>query len=482
MSCTDSEYFVRKANRCCKKCKKGERWKFDCTGDKETGCEPCNSGEFMDQENTSKTCRACNTCHPSSNLRIVSVCTRFRNAQCECETGFYCSHKTNNGCDYCNPVQQCRLGEGVVQLATPWSNTECASCKPGTFSNLTDSQTPCRSHTNCTEIGQMLQIAGSSITDSVCIGKPTPPPTPKDLCWVLPASLWAGFAISAAVFTILFILCYRRKEMRRRKETARVIQRRRQSTACVDKIRFLEKHTTGEGNEHVCEEVSVSSHLLPVGLSVRETAPDGALCKTLIPDGAEKPKPLIPDSDNWFPVSRSLDCLTPVRENTFNWNCLSLKDLQKTEAGVSSELVLLPVTTIPLQQGFPDQTKELPMSLHSDKGSLGNYLNLTSNNDLNLWKQLTICDPSVTSDIEVDGLTLPTVTASECFHAGQSEIRIVMSPPLSDKHHLQIGNDITEAGLSPGLIIEGASQFGKASSCPGRLGCNSEPQENEWTG
>ncbi|XP_033898433.2 uncharacterized protein LOC117425550 isoform X1 [Acipenser ruthenus] len=466
MSCTDSDYFVKKANTCCKKCKKGERWKFDCTRDRETGCEPCNSGEFMDQENTSKTCRACNTCHPSSNLRIVSVCTRFRNAQCECETGFYCSHKTNNGCDYCNPVQQCQQGEGVVQLATPWSDTECVSCKPGTFSNVTDSETPCRSHTNCTEIGQMLQIAGSSITDSVCIGKPSPPPSPppspKDLCWVLPASLWAGFAISAAAFTVLFILCYRRKE-------TRVIQRR-QSTACMDKVVFL----TGGGNEYVCEEVC--SHLLPFGLNVRETDPEGASCKTLIRDGAENL------SDNWFPVSRSLDCLTPVKENTFNWNCLSLKDLQKTEAGVSPELVLLPETTIPLQQGFPDQTKELPMSLHSDKGSLGNYLNLTSNNNLNLRQQFTICDPSVTSDIEVDGLTLPTVTASECFGAGQSEIQIVVSPPLSDKHRSQIGNDTTEAGSSPGLITEGAAQFGKASSCPGRLGCNSEPQENEWTG
>ncbi|XP_033898434.2 uncharacterized protein LOC117425550 isoform X2 [Acipenser ruthenus] len=424
MSCTDSDYFVKKANTCCKKCKKG------------------------------------------SNLRIVSVCTRFRNAQCECETGFYCSHKTNNGCDYCNPVQQCQQGEGVVQLATPWSDTECVSCKPGTFSNVTDSETPCRSHTNCTEIGQMLQIAGSSITDSVCIGKPSPPPSPppspKDLCWVLPASLWAGFAISAAAFTVLFILCYRRKE-------TRVIQRR-QSTACMDKVVFL----TGGGNEYVCEEVC--SHLLPFGLNVRETDPEGASCKTLIRDGAENL------SDNWFPVSRSLDCLTPVKENTFNWNCLSLKDLQKTEAGVSPELVLLPETTIPLQQGFPDQTKELPMSLHSDKGSLGNYLNLTSNNNLNLRQQFTICDPSVTSDIEVDGLTLPTVTASECFGAGQSEIQIVVSPPLSDKHRSQIGNDTTEAGSSPGLITEGAAQFGKASSCPGRLGCNSEPQENEWTG
>ncbi|MGH0119770.1 UNVERIFIED_CONTAM: hypothetical protein FKN15_025649 [Acipenser sinensis] len=103
-------------------------------------------------------------------------------------------------------------------------------------------------------------------------------------------------------------------------------------------------------------------------------------------------------------------------------------------------------------------------------------------NDLNLRQQFTICDPSVTSDIEVDGLTLPTVTASECFGAGQSEIQIIVSPPLSDKHRPQIGNDTAEVGSSPGLITEGAAQFGKASSCPGRLGCNSEPQENEWTG
>lgn len=106
---------------------------------------------------------------------------------CACVSGFVCM---NEACDHCEPLKSCRAGEGVIQegrstsvgcraarahsptdprelhplirwfvclllAATRTTNTVCAPCRDGTYSNVTDSQSECRRHTRSVAVRRL---------------------------------------------------------------------------------------------------------------------------------------------------------------------------------------------------------------------------------------------------------------------------------------------------------------------------------------
>lgn len=107
------------------------------------------------------------------NRRTVRDCTATKDTECECAPGFFCNDES---CGHCHRVQYCPPGQGVkvkgmyvlqkafftcqdpqsgtwtcgvffFSSATHTNNTICAACEDGTYSNVTDYLSPCKTHT-----------------------------------------------------------------------------------------------------------------------------------------------------------------------------------------------------------------------------------------------------------------------------------------------------------------------------------------------
>lgn len=190
-----------KDGRCCRRCPAGMHVQADCDGTKETQCDKCAHGFYTATKNHLTSCQLCKECSSDNNQRKAKECTATANTVCECESGFYCS---NDLCDHCQPVTDCLVGEGVKVPATRTNDTVCAPCEEGTYSNVTDFLSPCKTHTRCDDLGREVRILGTRTTNAVC----------SDILprcsWMLPAGLWSGLVLSALVL-LAVVVCWRAK-------------------------------------------------------------------------------------------------------------------------------------------------------------------------------------------------------------------------------------------------------------------------------
>ncbi|XP_028665767.1 uncharacterized protein LOC114657947 [Erpetoichthys calabaricus] len=466
--CSKDEFYVKSSNRCCKKCPKGQRVLEDCTENRPTNCVDCSSGEYLESDSYAKRCVACKLCELKSHLETLSACTLTADITCQCQAGFYCNHQVQEQCEHCSPVTKCGPGAGVTKNATRWSNTECKPCPPGTFSNVTDTHSSCQMHTNCTEIGQITRIPGNSSIDTLCSPVPVKPGVPS---WVLPGSLWAGFAVSVVVFLIVTAI------WKRTNKKADVVHLSAEYLDESLNAILQETHFAEEKLQNSLLDTPLPpSHSDALALCKLETKPDGASYETLMQKGEparrKKENHSLPQG-----VSQSLDCLTPVKELTLDWDwvCSSNEEVKKSDSEETS------VTPFQYSNKLLTESKtllwssQLPMSLISCDGLSPAGENLNPQ----VYPILT-SDPSVTSDVEADGTDATTMTASEQFGTVNHNISIVVSPPP-----LCTGNSSSD--LTKNIIrfplAEPVPRWKKhiiASSCPSRFGL--EPQEDEWTG
>ncbi|KAF0045525.1 hypothetical protein F2P81_002054 [Scophthalmus maximus] len=216
----------------------------DCDGTKETQCDKCAHGFYTATKNHLTSCQLCKECSSDNNQRKAKECTATANTVCECESGFYCS---NDLCDHCQPVTDCLVGEGVKVPATRTNDTVCAPCEEGTYSNVTDFLSPCKTHTRCDDLGREVRILGTRTTNAVC----------SDILprcsWMLPAGLWSGLVLSALVL-LAVVVCWRAK----RKSCGAVYEFKnmKSSAAYVDEV----------GMSVVTTE---RCHLMPNGFQIR---------------------------------------------------------------------------------------------------------------------------------------------------------------------------------------------------------------------
>ncbi|GAA6229253.1 tumor necrosis factor receptor superfamily member 5-like [Lates japonicus] len=196
--CQSDQY--PKEGRCCKRCPAGKYVKADCDATKETECGDCDSGFYTATINHMLTCQRCRDCK-SERQTIATECTRTTDAVCGCVNDYFCS---NELCDHCQRLTTCKVGEGVKVPANRTSNAICAPCKEGTYSNVTDSYSPCKAHTRCEELGREQRTPGTTTTDAVCGGY-----IPR-CSWELPAILWSGLVLTALILFAI-VICRRAK-------------------------------------------------------------------------------------------------------------------------------------------------------------------------------------------------------------------------------------------------------------------------------
>uniref|UniRef100_G3P6Z9 TNFR-Cys domain-containing protein n=1 Tax=Gasterosteus aculeatus aculeatus TaxID=481459 RepID=G3P6Z9_GASAC len=203
-NCSGDTYKVN--GTCCDRCAAGQYIVAECQGEKQSVCAECGRGGYTATKNHLKKCQACKECISINNQEKLKDCTAQEDTVCKCMMGFYCN---DEHCDHCQPLTECRPGEGVKVHATRTTDTVCAPCPGGTYSNVTDSYSLCQTHTRCQDFGKVFKTQGNAATDAICGNFIT------HCSWILPTSLWSGLLLTALI--LFGLICWRSKHKKKTK-------------------------------------------------------------------------------------------------------------------------------------------------------------------------------------------------------------------------------------------------------------------------
>lgn len=145
----------------------GHRLVQECTESSETVCVACEDGEYQDKFNRLAYCLPHRNCDEKLGFQTISEGTDTKDVDCLCQDGKHCSSQQ---CETCVLNKPCNPGFGVTRKAEGYSDTECAPCQNGTFSNVSSDTEPCKDWQSCGR--SQLQIRpGTDRADVVCVRK-----------------------------------------------------------------------------------------------------------------------------------------------------------------------------------------------------------------------------------------------------------------------------------------------------------------------
>lgn len=150
---------------------------------KSGNCQPCPNGTYSDRINSTR-CYQCEICRGRHNIP-TKPCSSTTNSICNCKPGYYFQYSVL----YCSKCRTCGIGRGVKKNCTRNSNTVCAPCEKGTYSDSKD-LSRCKPCTKCKK-GDTVKEECMKKRNTVChngkqnnlskgtpVATPVPPPTP----------------------------------------------------------------------------------------------------------------------------------------------------------------------------------------------------------------------------------------------------------------------------------------------------------------
>ncbi|XP_062898359.1 tumor necrosis factor receptor superfamily member 11B-like isoform X1 [Mobula hypostoma] len=156
-----AEQTYQHQGRTCSRCPPGSYMKTPCTKTQDTVCAPCSEKHYTQFWNYLQKCQYCNN-FCQENQYVKQDCNQYHNRVCECKDGYFLEH------EFCMKQKECPPGFEVHTPGTPLSDTVCAKCPSGFFSSVTSTTAKCKRHTNCSELGLELDIAGTAWHDNLC--------------------------------------------------------------------------------------------------------------------------------------------------------------------------------------------------------------------------------------------------------------------------------------------------------------------------
>ncbi|XP_016044214.1 tumor necrosis factor receptor superfamily member 6B [Erinaceus europaeus] len=145
----------------CAQCPPGSFMRRPCGPGSATVCEPCPARHYTEFWNYLERCLYCNVICGEHEEEALP-CTATHNRVCRCRAGFF------EFAGFCLEHAPCPPGSGVAAAGTPSQNTQCQPCSPGTFSANSSSTESCQPHRNCSALGLVLNVPGSSFHDTLC--------------------------------------------------------------------------------------------------------------------------------------------------------------------------------------------------------------------------------------------------------------------------------------------------------------------------
>ncbi|KAK2906450.1 hypothetical protein Q8A67_005435 [Cirrhinus molitorella] len=143
-------------------------------------------------------------------LRIGKSCSRSSDVICEPLEGFYCIEQNKGSCRFTEKHSECHPGQYIEQAGTALSDTVCADCRAGTYSN--GSFTVCRPHSDCAS-EHREEIKPGTISSDVECGKSVPVPLVAEVVVGVIAGVSVGVVV--ALLTAVVIKIYHKlKQMR----------------------------------------------------------------------------------------------------------------------------------------------------------------------------------------------------------------------------------------------------------------------------
>ncbi|XP_051510056.1 tumor necrosis factor receptor superfamily member 14-like [Myxocyprinus asiaticus] len=116
-------------------------------------------------------CFLCTMCDANQGLRLKKACTCSADTFCDPLDGFYCTNRKKGSCTFAVKHSKCNPGQYIKHAGTGYTDTVCADCIVGTYSN--GSLTTCQPHSKCETEGLKEIKPGTMSADAEC-GKSTP--------------------------------------------------------------------------------------------------------------------------------------------------------------------------------------------------------------------------------------------------------------------------------------------------------------------
>ncbi|XP_075717081.1 tumor necrosis factor receptor superfamily member 21 isoform X2 [Rhinoderma darwinii] len=152
---------VSKINVTCDKCPAGTYVSKHCTKFALRECSPCPNGTFTRHENGNDRCHNCTPpCEPPMVMKMP--CSALSDRECSCPSVTYLLNGT------CVNHTVCPVGWGVRKKGSETENVKCKTCAHGTYSDVPSSTLRCKTHTNCSALGMIVQKPGTNEQDNVC--------------------------------------------------------------------------------------------------------------------------------------------------------------------------------------------------------------------------------------------------------------------------------------------------------------------------
>ncbi|KAK2898506.1 hypothetical protein Q8A67_009924 [Cirrhinus molitorella] len=147
-------------------CAPGNHVYWHCTADTSTTCVPCPASTYTDEPNGLIKCFSCTVCDTVQHLKVKKACTRFADTICEPQEGFHCIKPNKDSCVLALEHTECKPGQFIKQKGTAFTDTTCADCTDGTYSN--GSLMACLQHSTCETMGFIEIKAGTTSSDAEC--------------------------------------------------------------------------------------------------------------------------------------------------------------------------------------------------------------------------------------------------------------------------------------------------------------------------
>uniref|UniRef100_A0A8C1PCD3 Si:ch211-261n11.7 n=1 Tax=Cyprinus carpio TaxID=7962 RepID=A0A8C1PCD3_CYPCA len=207
--CARAEYEIN--GECCPMCAPGNHVYWHCTIDTSTTCVPCPESTYTDEPNGLTKCFSCTVCDTDQHLKVKKACTRSADTICEPQEGLHCIKLNKESCTLALEHTECKPGQYIKQSGTAFTDTVCAGCIDGTYSN--GSLRACLPHSKCETMGLTEIKAGTSSSDAECEKV-----TSVGLIVGVTIAVLVGVVAVAAAVAAVKLACIRKHKARRSKK------------------------------------------------------------------------------------------------------------------------------------------------------------------------------------------------------------------------------------------------------------------------